>query len=200
MKQRQRSWRPALIGVAGLIAGYYLVPSRLAYDALCSIMGIAGVGLIRPSHNPDRRTRRVCHRLLIGAITAMFVADFSFGLLAIHDAYQTGSFGDALFGSEYLLISVAALDPSMGPGEAVDPEVAACRGQAEESAKSGIGMSVGLSTTALSSGVEGPIGEADAAMFTSQAAEHHHIEVVDPAMRQRRSERLEIPSRFLGAR
>jgi hypothetical protein len=89
MKQRQRSWRPALIGVAGLIAGYYLVPSRLAYDALCSIMGIAGVGLIRPSHNPDRRTRRVCHRLLIGAITAMFVADFSFGLLAIHDAYQT---------------------------------------------------------------------------------------------------------------
>ena len=61
-------------------------------------------------------TRRTYHWLLVAAMTSMFVADFSFDLLSLHDAYQTGSFCDGLFLLEYVLIAAAALHPSVGPG------------------------------------------------------------------------------------
>ena len=69
-------------------------------------------------------TRRPFHWLLVAAMTTMFVADFTFDLLALHNAYTTTSFVNALFLAEYVLIAAAALHPSVAgadrPGAAPD--------------------------------------------------------------------------------
>jgi diguanylate cyclase len=62
--------------------------------------------------------RRTYHLWLMAAMATMFVADFSFDVLVLHDAYSTGSFCDPLFLLQYTLVAVAALHPSTG---AFDP-------------------------------------------------------------------------------
>ena len=57
--------------------------------------------------------RRPFHWLLVAAMTTMFVADFTFDLLALHNAYTTTSFVNALFLAEYVFIAAAALHPSV---------------------------------------------------------------------------------------
>ena len=57
--------------------------------------------------------RRPFHWLLVAAMSTMFVADFIFDLLALHNAYSTTSFVNALFLAEYVLIAAAALHPSV---------------------------------------------------------------------------------------
>ena len=57
--------------------------------------------------------RRPFHWLLVAAMTTMFVADFTFDLLALHNAYTSTSFVNALFLAEYVLIAAAALHPSV---------------------------------------------------------------------------------------
>ncbi len=69
-------------------------------------------------------TRRPFHWLLVAAMTSMFVGDFAFDLLVLHDAYHIGSFSDELFLAEYVIIAAAALHPSMG-GRAPVPDRAA---------------------------------------------------------------------------
>lgn len=68
-----------------------------------------------------------------------------------------------------------------------------------EGGESGISMSVGLSVTATPVDAEHLIGQADAAMYEAKAAGRSRIEVFDPAMRVRLTERLEITNGFWGA-
>ena len=58
--------------------------------------------------------RRTYHLWLMASMAVMFVADFSFDLLVLHNAYYTGQFCDAFFLIEYVLVAVAALHPSVG--------------------------------------------------------------------------------------
>ena len=69
-------------------------------------------------------SRRTFHKLLAAAMIVMFVGDFIYDLLVLHNGYDTGNPSDALFLIEYVLIGVAALHPSVSGGtseaEAVD--------------------------------------------------------------------------------
>jgi diguanylate cyclase (GGDEF)-like protein len=56
---------------------------------------------------------RPFHRLLAAGMAAMFVGDFTYDLLVLHDSYQTGNACDALFLTEYVLVAAAALHPSV---------------------------------------------------------------------------------------
>jgi diguanylate cyclase (GGDEF)-like protein len=56
---------------------------------------------------------RPVHRILAAALIVMFVADFTYDLLALHNAYATGNPVDGLFLFNYLLMGVAALHPSV---------------------------------------------------------------------------------------
>ncbi len=58
--------------------------------------------------------RRAYHLWLMASMAVMFVADFSFDLLVLHNAYYTGQFCDGLFLLQYTLVAVAALHPSVG--------------------------------------------------------------------------------------
>ena len=64
-------------------------------------------------------------KLLAASLIFMFMADFVYDLLVLHNSYQTGDFVDGLFLTTYVLIGVAALHPSMGhpphPPEKVRP-------------------------------------------------------------------------------
>ncbi len=66
--------------------------------------------------------RRPFHWLLMAAMTTMFVADFTFDLLALHNAYSTTSFVNALFLAEYVLIAAAALHPSVAGADHARPD------------------------------------------------------------------------------
>ena len=68
--------------------------------------------------------RRTYHVWLMASMTTMFVADFSFDLLVLHNAYYTGQFCDAFFLIQYVLVAVAALHPSVGAvDDAADAEL-----------------------------------------------------------------------------
>jgi diguanylate cyclase (GGDEF)-like protein len=58
-------------------------------------------------------SRRPFHKLLAVAMIVMFMGDFTYDLLVLHNSYDTGSPSDALFLIEYVLIGVAALHPSV---------------------------------------------------------------------------------------
>ncbi len=47
-------------------------------------------------------------------LICMFLADFVYDLLVLHNSYQTGNSVDGLFLITYVLIGVAALHPSIG--------------------------------------------------------------------------------------
>jgi diguanylate cyclase (GGDEF)-like protein len=63
-----------------------------------------------------RQPRFVFHRLLSSAILVMFLGDFIYDLLVLHNNYVSGSFVDAFLLAEYVLIAAAALHPSMVEG------------------------------------------------------------------------------------
>jgi diguanylate cyclase (GGDEF)-like protein len=63
---------------------------------------------------------RPVHRLLAAALVVMFLADFTYDLLALHNSYATGSPVDGLFLFNYLLMGVAALHPSMADRPGAD--------------------------------------------------------------------------------
>jgi diguanylate cyclase (GGDEF)-like protein len=62
------------------------------------------------------QSRKPFHRWLAAAVTFMFVGDFTYDLLVLHNSYQTGNASDALFLTEYVLVAVAALHPSTAAG------------------------------------------------------------------------------------
>jgi diguanylate cyclase (GGDEF)-like protein len=61
-------------------------------------------------------SRRTFHKLVAAAMIVMFVGDFTYDLLVVHNSYDTGNAVDALFLIEYVLIGVAALHPSVAGG------------------------------------------------------------------------------------
>ena len=63
-----------------------------------------------------RDSRQPFHKFLAGAMMVMFVADFTYDLLVLHDSYTPGNAVDALFLIEYVLVAVASLHPSIATG------------------------------------------------------------------------------------
>ena len=61
-------------------------------------------------------SRRTFHKFLAAAMIVMFMGDFIYDLLVLHNSYDTGNPSEALFLLEYVLIGVAALHPSVAGG------------------------------------------------------------------------------------
>jgi diguanylate cyclase (GGDEF)-like protein len=60
-----------------------------------------------------RQSRSGFLMILAAAMLTMFVADFTYDVMTLHNSYTTGNIIDALFLLEYVLVAVAALHPSV---------------------------------------------------------------------------------------
>jgi len=73
-------------------------------------------------------SRRPFQRYMAVAVAFMFTGDFVYDLLVLHNSYQTGNICDAFFLTEYVLIGVAALHPSIAADGGSEPDAAATSG------------------------------------------------------------------------
>ncbi|HUV57923.1 MAG TPA: EAL domain-containing protein [Acidimicrobiales bacterium] len=89
------------LSVAGLLVNmaYPIMDVALIFILFRSI-------LFRPSRNTYLN-------FLAAAMLTMFIGDFVFDLLSVHQSYTTGNVVDAFFLLEYVLVAVAAMHPSV---------------------------------------------------------------------------------------
>jgi diguanylate cyclase (GGDEF)-like protein len=59
-----------------------------------------------------RKSQSPSHRLIAAAMSVLFIGDFTYDLLVLHNSYTTGNAVDGLYLLEYVLIAAAALHPS----------------------------------------------------------------------------------------
>ena len=76
-------------------------------------------------------SRQPFHTLVAAAMVVMFIADFTYDLLVLHNSYTSGNAVDALFLIEYVLIGAAALHPSIGAGIPRDEDRGTASGSEE---------------------------------------------------------------------
>jgi diguanylate cyclase (GGDEF)-like protein len=120
--QREDTADAAIVAMGALAISWHFLMNSYVHDASLTdfglvvymaypVMDIALVFIVfrtllfRQSHSR-------AHRLLAAAMAVMFVGDFTYDLLVLHDSYTTGNVVDGLFLLEYVLIAAAALHPS----------------------------------------------------------------------------------------
>ena len=122
--QREDYADAAVIALAGLTLAWHFLLNSYVHEQGISTLGrlvalaypIMDVALVFVLFKSVvfGSTRRPYHLWLIASMVVMFVADFSFDLLVLHNAYYTGQFCDGFFLLQYVLVAVAALHPSTG--------------------------------------------------------------------------------------
>jgi len=126
------SWREnnadaAIVSIGVLAISWQFLMDSYAHDATLTNFGML-VNLAYPMMDVAlvfivfrtilfKQSRFAYLNFLAAAMLVMFVADFIYDLLTLHNSYQTGNFVDALFLSEYVLVAAAALHPSMASAE-----------------------------------------------------------------------------------
>jgi len=136
--QREDYADAAVIALAGLTLAWHFLLNSYVHEQGISTLGrlvalaypLMDVALIFVLFKSVvfGSTRRPFHLWLMASMVIMFVADFSFDLLVLHNDYYTGQFCDAFFLLQYVTIAVAALHPSTGfddGAEAATPDTGA---------------------------------------------------------------------------
>ena len=124
--RREDNADAAIVSIGALAISWHFLMNLYVHDSTLNtfgmlvtlaypIMDIALVFLVFRSLM-FRRSRQPFHKLLAVAITVMFVSDFTYDLLVLHNSYTSGNAVDALFLIEYVLVGVAALHPSIAAG------------------------------------------------------------------------------------
>lgn len=133
----------AIVSMGALAISWHFLMNSYVHDATMSTGGML-VNLAYPIMDVALlfivfralifgSSKETFHVLVAMAMIVMFVADFIYELLILHNNYATGSFVDGLYLLEYVLIAAAALHPSMAAG-CLQPEVIGSESDAEESA------------------------------------------------------------------
>ena len=116
----------AIVSMGALAISWYFLMNSYVHDSTLTTFGML-VTLAYPIMDIALlfilfrallfgESRRTFHKLLAAAMIVMFVGDFIYDLLVLHNSYDTGNPSDALFLIEYVLIGVAALHPSVAGG------------------------------------------------------------------------------------
>jgi len=124
--RREDSADAALVAMGALAISWHFLMNSYVHDSSLTTVGML-VNLAYPIMDIAlvylvfrallfQDSRQPFHKLLAGAVTVMFVADFIYDLLVLHNSYTSGNAVDALFLIEYVLIAAAALHPSMAAG------------------------------------------------------------------------------------
>ena len=122
--RREDNADAAVVALGALAISWHFLMSSYVHDSTLGSFGMV-VNFAYPIMDIALvfgEASRPFHRLLAAGITAMFVGDFTYDLLVLHNSYQTGNACDALFLTEYVLIAAAALHPSVGAARAGDHE------------------------------------------------------------------------------
>ncbi len=124
--RREDNADAAIVAMGVLAVSWHFLMNSYVHDATLSTFGML-VNLAYPIMDIAlvflvfrtllfRESRQPFQKLLAGAMMVMFVADFTYDLLALHNSYTSGNAVDALFLIEYVLIAAAALHPSIAVG------------------------------------------------------------------------------------
>ncbi len=65
--------------------------------------------------------RQAYQRLLFASLTVVFVGDFVYDLLTLHNVYSTGNYVDVFFLVQYVMVAVTALHPSVAAAPEATP-------------------------------------------------------------------------------
>src|ERR1035437_2523585 len=121
--RREDSADAAIVSIGALAISWHFLVNLYVHDTTLNSFGML-VNLAYPIMDIAlvflvfrtllfRESRQPFHKLLAVAMTVMFVSDFTYDLLVLHNSYTSGNAVDALFLIEYVLVGVAALHPSI---------------------------------------------------------------------------------------
>ena len=124
--RRENTADAAIISIGALAISWHFLMNSYVHDTTLNTFGML-VNMAYPIMDIAlvflvfrtllfRESRQPFHKLLAAAMTVMFVSDFTYDLLVLHNSYTSGNAVDALFLIEYVLIGVAALHPSVAVG------------------------------------------------------------------------------------
>jgi diguanylate cyclase len=121
--QREDMIDAAIISMGAMAISWHFLMSSYVHDGSLTTFGmlvtlaypIMDIGLLFIVFSAllFGSSKRPFHKLIAVALLVMFVADFTYDLLVLHNSYSTGNIVNGLFLIEYVLIAVAALHPSM---------------------------------------------------------------------------------------
>lgn len=120
---REETVDAAIVSMGVLAVSWQFLMDRYVYDSTLSTFGML-VNLAYPIMDVAlvfivlrailfRPSRSGFLMILAAAMLTMFVADFTYDVMTLHNSYTTGNVVDALFLMEYVLVAVAALHPSV---------------------------------------------------------------------------------------
>jgi len=124
--RREDSADAAIIAIGALAISWHFLMNSYVHDSTLNTFGML-VNLAYPIMDIAlvflvfrtllfRASKQPFHKFLAAAMMVMFVSDFTYDLLVLHNSYTPGNAVDAGFLIEYVLIGVAALHPSMAAG------------------------------------------------------------------------------------
>jgi diguanylate cyclase (GGDEF)-like protein len=139
--RREDNADAAIVSMGALAISWHFLMNSYVHDATLNTFGML-VTLAYPIMDIAlvflvfrtllfRESRQPFRKLLAVAMMVMFVADFTYDLLVVHNSYTSGNAVDALFLIEYVLVGVAALHPSIAAGIA-EAEAAGAVSSGEE--------------------------------------------------------------------
>jgi len=124
--RREDNADAAIVAMGTLAFSWHFLMNSYVHDSTLSTLGML-VNLAYPIMDIAlvflvfrwmlfKGSRQPFHALVAAAMVVMFIADFTYDLLVLHNSYTSGNAVDALFLAEYVLIGAAALHPSMAAG------------------------------------------------------------------------------------
>ncbi len=135
----------AIIALGILAVSWQLLMTSYIHDATMSTFGML-VNLAYPVMDGalafiifralvHGKSRDFFQRLIAAAIITVFVGDFIFDLLTLHNSYTNGSFVDAFFLLQYTLVAAASLHPSVAKQDTdIEPEAGPPTGEGRHTA------------------------------------------------------------------
>lgn len=121
----------AIVGLGALALSWQFLMNSYVHDMTLSTFGML-VNVVYPMMDIvlvfiifrallSGRARFFYQRLLAASMVVVLVGDFTYDILALHNAYSTGNFVDAFFLIQYVLLGATALHPSVALSDAGPP-------------------------------------------------------------------------------
>ncbi|MGH9019465.1 MAG: hypothetical protein ACRDV0_00370, partial [Acidimicrobiales bacterium] len=132
---RDASADAAIVALGALAISWQFLMSSYVHDVTLSTFGmlvnvaypVMDIGLIFIVFRSllFRRRKLPYQRMLATTLVILFVGDFAYDLLVLHNAYSAGNVVDAFFLVQYVLVGATALHPSVGEPATIEEPVAA---------------------------------------------------------------------------